>query len=159
MKNRNSRSFNPRKREFRPGKFEPRRISASNAVVNAVMQVAAIYGQPAYRMQSRCFTVTGAGGADRPLFIGQWDDMTGAHHFGGMCDVLLTPLIWLPGPIRPHRIQVPLWCECKSGTGQLTDEQKAFRDHVEATGGFWIECRDSADMLVAWFREHGVERL
>lgn len=160
---RNNRSFNPRKRDYVPGRREPRRISASNAVVNAVMQFAAIYRVPAYRMQSRCFTVTGAGGAERPMFMGQWDDMDGGHHFGGMCDVLLTVTIKLRTEMSgaqfyATRVQVPLWCECKSGNARLTPEQIKFRDHVLSTGGFWILCHDSADALVAWFREHEVER-
>jgi hypothetical protein len=155
MTNRNRRGFNPRKRE--PSGRPPRRFSASNAVVGAVMQAAAMYRQAAYRMQSRCFTVTGANGEERPMFMGQWDDMLGHKHFGGMCDVLLTPVIYLAGPLRPHRVQVALWCECKSGTARLTKEQEAFRDHVRSTGGFWLECRDSAESLLAWFREFGVE--
>jgi hypothetical protein len=154
MSNRNNRGFNPRKREStgRPA----RRISASNAVVGAVMQAAAIHRVPAYRQQSRCFTVTGAGGEQRPMYMGQWDDMLGEHHFGGMCDVLLTPCITRAHGMTFGRFQVALWIECKSGEGRLSKEQVAFRDHVLQTGGYWLECRDSAEALLAWFREFGV---
>lgn len=152
---RNNRGFNPRKRE---SSGRPRRaISASNAVVNAVFSAAAIYRVPAYRMQSRCFTVTGAAGEPRPLFIGVWEDGDGAPHYGGLADVLLTPTVYLAGPIRPHRVQIAVWCECKSGTGRLTKDQQAFKEHILATGGHWLECRDSAQALLDFFREYGVE--
>jgi hypothetical protein len=150
---RNEKGFNPRKREYRPWSQRVRRApSASNAVVHAVLDVCAVYRQQAYRMQSRCFTVIGENGHPRPMFMGQWDDLLGFHHFGGMADVLITPVI----KIVDVSVQVALWAECKSGKGKLSGEQEEFRDNVLAGGGYWIECRDCAEALIIWFREHGV---
>jgi hypothetical protein len=142
-------------------------------VVSAVLNAAALYGVQGYRMQSRQFTVVGAGGRQRPMFMGQWDDRFGTHHYAGMSDVLLTPKIMIvpeelksslgtsiPTIAKPLilRIATVLWCECKSGKARLGYEQEAFRENVIATGGYWLECRDCATALVAWFQEHGVER-
>lgn len=157
------RSFNPRKRETRtPG--HGRRPSASNAVVTTILQTAAIFGQPCYRMQSRAFDVPGEEGKTRPFFVGAWTDRFGQTWFGGMPDCLCTPTIELsiPGDDGKTRIkiivQVALWVECKSGRGALTEKQVRFRENVFATGGEWIECRDNADALLTWFKNHKLVR-
>jgi hypothetical protein len=128
-------------------------------VVNAVLNVAALFRVQAYRMQSRQFVVAGEGGRERPFFVGQWNDLDGNHHYAGMSDVLLTPRIKFPiYETHSIRLVVPLWVEAKSGNARLSDEQEAFRDNAIAGGAYWLECRDSADALLAWFEEHGVER-
>jgi hypothetical protein len=115
------------------------------------MQCAAIHGQPAYRIQSRMFEVPGEEGRTRPFFVGAWTDRFGNEYYGGMPDVLVTPTIELPGPIRPHRVQIALWCEAKSGAGKLTEKQILFRENVEATSGEYLLCKDSAQTLLDWF--------
>lgn len=152
------------------------KISKSNAVVGAVIEAAALYDVPRYRMNSRVVTVAGAGGRNRPMFFGEWTDDLGKLQCKGMADVLLTPQIDLLKifqggvPIIPMnqradilrnittRICVPLWVECKSGSGELSDEQKAFRSHVIMAGAFYLEIHDSADELLKWFEQMGVRR-
>lgn len=157
------RSFNPRKRDLPPSRG-PRRVSPSNAVVHAIMQCAAIHGQPAYRMQSRMFEVPGEEGKLRPFFVGSWFDRFGQEHYGGMPDVLVTPtvLIEIPGVDGQPRIQIftqlALWVEAKSGTGKLSEKQELFRQNVLATGGEWLLCRDSAEELLRWFSAHKLVR-
>lgn len=150
-------------------------ISASNAVMNAIEQTAAIYGVRSYRMQSRMFRVPGKGGVERPMFIGQWKDDLGVAHFKGMADMLLTPRITLYGitreqypitfagkavdvPVKQYQIAVALWVECKSGGATLKKEQCDFRDDVLKAGAFWLQARDSADVVIEWFQQHGVSR-
>jgi hypothetical protein len=138
----------------------PRRpISASNAVVNAAEQVAAMYRVRYYRMNTRTFTVVGAGGRERPMFMGAWHNGDGIEYRKGMADLLLTPRIraW-PSVTTPEFIAVPLWCECKSGTGRLSKEQILFRDDVIDAGSFYLQLNDAADELLRWFEEHGVRR-
>src|SRR5271169_5827101 len=74
-------------------RYGSRRQSAGNAAMSAVEGAAGLYGVRCYRMQSRTFTVTGAGGRDRPMFIGAWHDRCGIVHSKGMADFLLTPRI------------------------------------------------------------------
>ena len=113
-----------------------------------------MYRVPAIRMQSRVFTVPGSGGRERPMMIGTRTDDNGELHYGGLSDVLLMPIITQNG----WKVTVPLWCECKSGVGKLNKDQKAFQMYVEDNGAFFLECRDSADALLAWFHAHGVVR-
>ena len=159
----------------------PKKISASNAAVSACISAAEIFGVPWYREQSRVFTVAGVGGRDRPMFVGDWTDDLGATHTKGKADLLMTPRVdvWkalahlalnqfknpaaLIAPMNQRldltlRIAVPLWVECKSGSGKLEVEQKLFRDHVTKAGNFYIEAHDSADPLMEWFRQMAVRR-
>jgi len=156
------RSFNPRKRDVAPGRG-PRRVSASNAVVSAIMQCAAVHGQPCFRMQSRMFEVTGEDGRIRPMWVGAWTDRFGEEHYGGMADCLCTPTIELRTEMSgaefyANRVQVALWCEAKAGTGRLTEKQILFRENVEATGGEYLLCHDSAEALMDWFKNHRLVR-
>lgn len=142
------------------------RTSASNAVVSSVENAAAIYGVRCYRMQSRTVQVKGAGGRERPMFMGAWKDALGVPHYKGMADVLLTPKIKvLTRSIRNGLLTeesfvyaVALWVECKSGTGELRKEQVEFRNDVLAAGAFYIEAHDSADAVIEWFKQMGVAR-
>jgi len=127
--------------------------------MQAVADAAALYGVRAYRMQSRTFTVEGAGGRSRPMFMGGWNDRTGIFHAKGMADFLLTPKIQVSTKLGiPIFASVALWCECKSGMGALTADQKAFREDVLDAGAFWLCCHDSCEELIAWFKKHGVTR-
>ena len=159
------RSFNPRKRDFAPGRTARRGPSASNAVVSAILQCAAIHGQPAYRMQSRSFEVPGEEGRLRPFFVGEWTDRYGAKIWGGMADVLCTPTVELIHPqsrgdiaLGGLAVQLAVWCEAKSGKGKLTEKQELFRENVEETGGVYLLCQDSAEELLRWFGEHQLVR-
>lgn len=148
-------------------------VSASNAVVSAVETAAAMFGVRCYRMNSRTFKVVGASGRERPMFMGQWKDELGTVYHKGMADLLLTPritvnpsssLVHIPmntpagSPIKPVSVCVPLWVECKSGSGVLTKEQKAFRDDVIKAEAFYIEAHDSAEEVIAWFEAMQVRR-
>jgi hypothetical protein len=134
-------------------------INASNANMQAVADAAALYGVRAYRMQSRTFTVTGAGGRERPMFMGGWHDGTGIFHAKGMADFLLTPKIQVSTKLGlPIFASVALWVECKSGMGELTADQRAFRDDVLDAGAFWLCAKDSCGELIEWFRKHQVTR-
>jgi hypothetical protein len=135
-----------------------KRISPSNAVVSSCEEAASLYGIPAYRMNSRVFSVVGAGGRTRPMFIGKWKDRFGVEHNGGMTDLLLTPKIMLLGPIDPVFCVVPLWVECKFGSGRLEPEQKLFREDVLERGAFYLEIHDGPDALIEWFKMKGVRR-
>jgi hypothetical protein len=53
---------------------------------------------------------------------------------------------------------VPLWIECKFGSGRMTQDQKDFKRFVEGAGAFHICAHDSADEVMAWFKSHGVKR-
>jgi hypothetical protein len=145
----------------------PKQVSAANAAMSAVEYAAALYGVRAYRQQSRMFRVPGAGGTERPMFMGQWKDKLGVVHYKGIADLLLTPTITRlahgDGKIRmytqlPFPVTVALWCECKSGGGRLKPEQIDFRDDVTDAGAFWIQARDSADVVIDWFDHYGVRR-
>jgi hypothetical protein len=137
----------------------PTKVNAANAVVSAVEMACALYGVPCYRQQSRAFQVVGKGGRQRPMFIGQWRDETGQLHFAGMADLLLTPqVLWRTQNPCFNRVCVPLWVECKAGSGRLSVDQQAFRDDVLAAGAYYIEAHDSAAPVVDWFEAHGVKR-
>lgn len=133
----------------------PKQINLGNTVVAAAEEACGLFGVPCYRMQSRTFTVVGTGGRSRPMFVGQWRDRTGIIHHRGMADLLLTPSI---SDEKGWYITVPLWVECKAGTGALRSEQIAFRDDVLAAGAHHLELRDSAGDLLDWFQEQGVHR-
>lgn len=132
----------------------PKKASASNSVVSSVEEAAALFGVPSYRMNSRTFMVPGLNGRMRPMFMGQWTDDDGTAYRKGMADLLLSPKV----PIGEQLVAVPLWVECKSGSGRLSPEQKAFRDHVTRNGAFFIEARDCATAVIEWFRARGVSR-
>lgn len=138
----------------------PKRVSASNAVGHAIEYTCAIYGVPCFRMQSRAFTVIGAGGRSRPMFMGEWKDENGTVRRKGMADYLLTPRIRIEFPTVKFFFAptVALWVECKSGTGELSADQILFRDYVLKSGAYYIEAHDSADAVVEWFKDHGVTR-
>jgi hypothetical protein len=109
------------------------------------------------------------------MFFGQWNDDLGIVHRKGMADLLLTPRIavwpalqegnpkWLmPVETAPFdirlRVTVPLWVECKSGSGELDPEQIAFRDHVVKSGAYYLEAHDCADVVLEWFEFYWVLR-
>jgi hypothetical protein len=139
------------------------KISSANAVPNAIETACQLFRVRCYRMNSRAFQVVGAGGRQRPMFIGQWRDRLGVIHHSGMSDLLLTPLVTrvedydtkqfiaLPIPLA-----IALWVECKAGTGSLRTDQKLFRDDILASGSHYLEAHDSADQVIAWFNAHGV---
>ena len=118
--------------------------------------------------------VTGAGGRERPMFMGQWKDDLGEIHKKGMADLLLTPkipvshlagksLIHIPMNTsmkeeQPAFVCVALWVECKSGSGRLEPEQKLFRDDVLKAAAFYLEIHDSAEDVIEWFEQMGVRR-
>ena len=150
-----------------------KKVNAANAVVSSIEEAAAIYGVRCYRMQSRVFNVVGAGGRQRPMFVGGWRDKCGTHFESGMADLLLTPRILVEKPthlvhipintpgganIQPITCSVPLWVECKSGSGVLSKEQKLFRDDVLDAGAFYIEAHDGPDAVIEWFETYGVKR-
>jgi hypothetical protein len=140
---------------------------AANSVIKACEDVCALYRVPCFRMQSRVFTVRGAKGRERPMFAGQWRDGDGVLHTSGMADLLAMPRINFvmkqsDGITHNSRLfhlaTVPLWIECKSGTGKLSPDQQAFKSYVEASGAYFLEVRDSADQLLEWFKAHGCTR-
>ena len=93
------------------------------------------------------------------MFMGQWTDRFGAIHRKGMCDLLLTPRIDVaPFDSIGNLVCVPLWVECKYGSGRLEPEQKLFRDDVLERGAFYLEVHDGPDALIEWFKSKGVRR-
>lgn len=135
---------------------------AGNSVVSAAELVCGMWGVPALRMQSRVVTVVGAGGRERPMFMGKWTDDNGIEHYGGMADLLLQPTIEVVCLCNDSQtcmtVTVPLWVECKAGKGALSKDQRAFRDWVTSNGAGYLELRDSADALLDWFKLRKVER-
>jgi hypothetical protein len=129
-----------------------RSSEAGNAVVAAAQQACALYRVPCWRMNSLPVMVPKRGGGMRPICVGQWIDGNGETRNAGMADLLAQPAIELDFPI----VTVPLWIECKAGSGKLTPDQKDFRDFVLGIGAYWLELRDCADALLAWFKENGV---
>ena len=142
------------------------KTSGANGMMQAVEAICALYGVPTLRMQSRMFRVPGEGGRERPMFIGEWRDLQGVKRRKGMADILALPVVQFAGPIGfagrcPDEIQrmtTPLWVECKFGTGRLGDDQEAFRDWVQATGGDWLLAHNSTEPLEEWFRNFGVTK-
>jgi hypothetical protein len=152
-----------------------RASAAANGLMVAAYQVAMMQHVPCFRMQSRVFTVVGAGGRQRPMNMGEWTDDLGVKHTSGMADWLMLPTIRtnMKGELQPKvatpsmtltivasttGICVPLWVECKAQSGRLEKSQKEFRDYVEGAGAFYLELRDSADELLQWFDAHGVAK-
>jgi len=128
-----------------------------NSVVRAVEQAAALYNVPAYRMQSRVFDI-GSKGRVRPMFTGQWRDALGVRHTSGMADLLLTPKLRVIGKDGEAWLATVLWVECKAGAGRQSETQRDFQIHVESCGAFYLLAGDSADQVIQWFKDHGVER-
>lgn len=133
-----------------------RASEAANSVVAACIDVARYYCIPVYRQQSLALP-----GAGRPIPSGIWYDTLGQKQTKGKADLLLTPCIDL-NPyydcLKAIIIAVPLWVECKHGTGRLSPEQKYFKAEVEKAGAFYLLCHDSADALWTWLKDHNVER-
>lgn len=152
-----------------------RASAAANGLMVAAYQCAMMVHVPCFRMQSRVFTVVGAGGRQRPMNMGEWTDDFGVKHTSGMADWLMMPRIRtnIKGELHPKvetpnmtlsivasstGIVVPLWVECKAGSGRLEKSQREFREYVEGSGAHYLELRDSADELLQWFNDHGVEK-
>jgi hypothetical protein len=131
--------------------------------MKAVEDVCGLYGVPATRMQSRMFTVPGVGGRERPFYVGEWTDERGEKHQGGMADFLLQPSINLEivtgnKALKGEHVTVPLWVECKAGSGELQANQKAFKAWVEWTGAGYLCVTDNCQTLMDWFEIYGVEK-
>jgi hypothetical protein len=134
--------------------------------MRAVEDICGLYGVPALRMQSRTFTVKGVGGKDRPFFVGEWKDANGIKHRKGMADFLLQPRVTMHVAVKvrgeevkvPLSFTVPLWVECKAGTGVLNEDQREFRDWVLSIGAAYICVTDSCEELMEWFRSKKVEK-
>jgi hypothetical protein len=143
-----------------------RASEAGNGVMRAVIDICNLYGVPYLRLQSRTFIVPGVGGRERPFFVGEWIDQNGVKHRKGMSDILLQPRITMLVAARargeeikvPLSFTVPLWVECKAGTGALTEDQKDFRDWVLSIGAAYLCVTDSCDELMQWFKDHRVEK-
>lgn len=133
-----------------------------NDVQAAIEQVCQIYSVPCFREQSRVLRI-GKG----LVFYGKWRDGRGVWHSCGKADYLLTPQIEI-GSAMLHRITVPLWVEAKAGKERAAkpnrcmcgdtalDHQEHFRKYVTGAGAYHLIVRDSAEVLIQWFREHGV---
>lgn len=131
----------------------------ANSVVSACETACAINRVPVMRMNSRTFLVPGKGGRERPMFTGEWTDQLGVKRRKGMADLFAMPRIQiLQDQTLTIETTVPLWIECKSGSGILTEEQELFRSFVEYAGAYYILAKDSADAVMAWFKEHRVRR-
>jgi len=141
-----------------------RSSAAGNGVVKAVLDVCGLYGVPALRMQSRTFTVPGVGGTERPFFVGEWTDVEGVKPRRGMADLLLMPTVHVKviphGEDRPvvMNTTLPLWCECKAGTGTPDSEQKAFGRWAHSIGCGYLCITDSCQELMDWFTQMGVKK-
>lgn len=138
---------------------------AENSVMQAVEQLCGIYNVPCFRIQSRVIEVADKRkpGGVRPFFMGIWKDALGESHTGGMADMLLMPSVdvnYLFDDLHcesgPNYVTVPLWAELKAGRNGLSSEQEKFKKYVESKGAFYLSVRDSADPLIAWFREYGI---
>lgn len=70
-------------------------------------------------------------------------------------------------PIQPATATVALWVEAKAGKERAAkpnrcmcgdtalDHQEHFRQYVTGAGAYHLIVRDSAEVLIQWFREHG----
>lgn len=146
------------------------RQSNANAVVNAVIEACGLYRVPVLRMQSRVLTLPDPNRRSgwRAFKVGEWTDEFGEKHSSGMADLLAQPRPTLSMEVVDtagermqvnwNEVAVPLWIECKSGTGRMTDDQKNFKRFVEGAGAFHICAHDCADEVLAWFKSHGVKR-
>lgn len=140
-----------------------RASAAGNGVVKAVEDVCGLFGVPVLRMQTRTFTVPGAGGRERPFFVGEWTDAMGVKHRKGMADLLLMPQIRIKQCLehRPQQmlyVTIPLWVECKAGSGKLEKDQREFKDWVMSIGAAYLCVTDSCEALMDWFKNYGVEK-
>lgn len=142
-----------------------RQSQLGNSVVAAAMQVCALMHVPCWRMNSRVVNVATPNDRRgfRPMAMGSWIDSTGKEHTAGMADLLAQPNIRFilaeAGSKSPFiAVTVPLWIECKAGKGQLSSDQRDFREYVLEIGAHYLLLRDCADELFAWFKEHGVKR-
>lgn len=143
-----------------------RASAAGNSVMKAVEDVCGLFGVPAIRMQSRTFMVPGVGGRERPFFVGEWTDALGVKRRKGMADMLLQPRVNITYEANfkgakvkiPLSFTVPLWCECKAGSGTLSSDQQAFREWVLSIGAAHICVTDSCEQLMEWFRAKNVEK-
>ena len=135
----------------------PPQHELANGVVSAVEQVAALYNVPYYRMNSGAMMVESKG-KTRPMSFGVWHDDLGVRRTKGMADLLLTPRVRIVHLQGVFPITVPLWCECKYGTGELSQDQEDFRDYVKRHGALWVLAKDSADAVLEVFRLCHVER-
>jgi hypothetical protein len=151
-----------------------RASDAGNAVVYAAEQVCALYGVQVTREQSRQFNVQGTAGRWRPMFFGTWTDTSGrlTHFTGkrktptniwnaGKADLLARPRVRIQhsgcdGDFTMH--SVPLWIECKSGAGTISEAQVAFKSWVESNGDAYLLLHDDVRPLMDWFDAHGVEK-
>lgn len=119
--------------------------------------------------------VEGTAGRWRPMFVGQWTDDFGKVHSSGKADLLARPKITVrfhngnpspascadPAGLLPAGkllITVPLWIECKSGAGKMTQAQHAFKNWVETNGDTYLLIHDDIQPLIDWFTSHGVQR-
>lgn len=134
--------------------------------MKAVEDVCGFYEVPVLRMQSRVFQVPGVGGRERPFFVGEWVDQLGVKHRKGMADLLLQPKITVTKNIThkgtqveiPLSFVIPLWVECKSGSGKQTVDQKAFQEWVESIGACYLCVTDSCEPLMEWFKTYKVRK-
>lgn len=58
------------------------------------------------------------------------------------------------GNLCHRRWPTPVWIECKSKTGRLSDAQQDFANEVIADSQIWLLIRD-VDELRNWLKEHG----
>lgn len=136
-----------------------RASDTANGVVKAVETACALNRVPVMRMNSRTFLVPGKGGRERPMFTGEWTDQLGVKRRKGMADLFAMPRIQLlQDQTLTIETTVPLWIECKSGSGELTEDQEDFRAFVEHAGAHYILAKDSAGAVMAWFKQYRVRR-
>jgi hypothetical protein len=138
---------------------------AGNAVMVAVEQVLDFYGVQHTREQSRVVTVPrGDGQGFRPMYFGKWIDNQGDVHTGGRADILARPklpmrAILLNGEHWPADfVSVPLWIECKSGSGSQRREQREFQAWVTSNGDYYLLIRDDVNPLLEWLKARGVRK-
>lgn len=137
---------------------------AGNAVVYTAVKTCDLYRVKTLRMQSRVIWVPGGAGRPRPMFFGKWTDDFGKEHNGGMADLLARPKIKLPvrtlrdKEFAMHAVHATtlLWIECKSGKGRMTEDQIAFKNHVEANGESYLLLHDDMRPLIEWLEDHGM---
>lgn len=137
-----------------------------NSVQSAIEQVCQIYSVPCFREQSGALHTE-----KRHVFFGSWRDAQGIWHTCGKADYLLTPVICETNEVDPAFMfwaAVPLWVEAKAGAERPAkpnsctcgkaelDHQEHFKKYVTGAGAYHLICRDSAESLVQWLREHGV---
>lgn len=140
-----------------------RASDAGNGVMKAVEDVCNLYDVPVTRMQSRTFTVPGKGGKERPFFVGEWIDRMGVKRRKGMADLLAQPSVCLgvltgKKELSTTTVTIPLWIECKAGTGKLTGDQQAFKEWVDEIGAAYLCVTDSCEELLNFFKHYDLRR-